>query len=174
MQAQGELLLLRVRLGQLARDRLELACHLGHPPALVALGQEGWQPPGLREWVLELERWGRPVVVRALVAAARVVHPLPDTVARRQLESAQDWCDCPCEEHAESAYQASRANDGKEPSAAYYAALTAHVAGHMSGPSGSSSMLSMAKISLRTVGTACEPEAVRSGIRAALVTWAFA
>lgn len=84
----------RVRAGDLSRIDLELAAYLGHAPARVALGPSvlsrgpyfgGWAQgdftadelarSDLAFWIRGLERWGVPVLVRALVAVGRLALP---------------------------------------------------------------------------------------------------
>lgn len=63
----------RVRAGELAGPRLDLAAHCGHPAARQVIGG-GW-PAQLHPWVHGLRRWGPEALVRAAVAAARFVYP---------------------------------------------------------------------------------------------------
>lgn len=174
LEAQGQLLLLRVRAGDLSRERLDLAVHLHHPPALRALGRADADAGStLPAWVIELERWGRPVLVRALVAAAKLLDAhVDDDTRRQQLAAAESWCDCPCRSHALEAYGASRATDGVEPSPSYHAAFAAHVAGNMEGASGRSSLLRVAKIALHDAHLSGREPELRDVIRSALVPWA--
>lgn len=51
---------------------MELAAHLGHPPALRALRQDA---PA--DWLEGLGRWGKQVQVRAAIAAGRSAFPEP-------------------------------------------------------------------------------------------------
>ena len=94
--AAGKLLVARVRAGQVQQEHVELAAHLGHPPAWCALGWELLDPNArivavdhdlpfkragftgdylvpqkLEPWAAGLVRWGREVCLRAGVAAAR-------------------------------------------------------------------------------------------------------
>jgi hypothetical protein len=118
--AEAALLVHRQRTGDLPPGRLELAAHLGHPAALRALGRTARrESQDNLAWIVALEPWGAPVVVRALVAAARVVLPMFEALAaeddrpRRALEATLGWCDAP----APSSAQAARAA-GKEAAAA--------------------------------------------------------
>src|SRR5690606_18593103 len=120
------LLLARVRAGELAPERVELAARLGDAGARAALGLA---PGRVAPWraLLELPP---PALVRALVLAGRRLAPVAGAspADAAQLEAAAAWCDCPCADHAARAYQASRAlpEGSVEPSLPYYAAMAAH------------------------------------------------
>lgn len=171
--AEARLLRLRVRTQALPLERVELAAYLGHDPAVLALGSQRVDKP-VCDWVLGLQRWGRPVVVRALVSTANLLSPELDGIQRRQLHAADAWCACPCSRHATKAYQAVRAKAGAEPSVAYYAANAAHVAGNMPGSAGTRSLRAVTRIALRCALHALDAERVRQGIREALAPWAVA
>lgn len=118
--AEAALLVHRQRTGDLPPGRLELAAHLGHPAALRALDRKARrEPQDDLAWMVALEPWGAPVVVRALVSATRVVLPSFEALApgddrpRRALEATLRWCDAP----GPTTAQAARAT-GKEAAAA--------------------------------------------------------
>ena len=86
-----------------------------------ALHHEKWSEPirvacqCFKDWLSGLSRWGRPVLVRAACAAARVALHVwegtrgaarpdaggwaADMAPRRAIEAAEAWLACPCEEH---------------------------------------------------------------------------
>lgn len=114
--AAARLILARVRSGALDERRLEVAAHLGHEPALRALGlARPAEPTDLAEWFGELARFGAPVLVRALVVAARDALPafeklLPeDPRPRVALDAVERWCDAPSTAMATRASEATRA-----------------------------------------------------------------
>jgi hypothetical protein len=103
-------LLERVRVGDLARERLDLAAYCGHEGAALILAGSGEATPPVPEtltlWIDGLRRWGLEVSARAAVALyalelRRSVRPRPKNrkTSRALLESARDWLECPCEEH---------------------------------------------------------------------------
>lgn len=99
-EAEPQLLLERVRLGLLARERLELAAALGHAAAARALERTiEREDPDSREWLWNLLPHGRWVVARAILIAARYVLPSfesvwPDELAPRDaLEAVEAACD---------------------------------------------------------------------------------
>ena len=137
-QAEAAYLLARVRAGRLERSRLEVAAHLGHAAACAALdrlppesedddapdpdGAGDERPPvgftagdmDLLNWVLALREWDPLAPVRAGVAAARAVldrfereHP-GEAEPREALDAAEACLRCPCPEHANAAFLASR------------------------------------------------------------------
>ncbi len=174
LDAEGRLLLERVRAGELERERLELAAHLGHRPARRALGLPPLRQAEPLAELVSLARFGRPVLVRILVVAARRLGWAPSPVGDEQLRAAAAWCDCPCPRHASSAYQASRSlPEGTQPSFPYYAAMAAHYAGNMEGPAGGRSLESLAKIALRELAAACGGAArLRTLVQGELIAWA--
>ena len=73
--ARARLLAERVRLGRLARDRVELAAHLGDPAAALVVGVE--LPAGpLGPWAAELRRWGHEACARVALATATAMLPV--------------------------------------------------------------------------------------------------
>ena len=171
------LLLEKVRRGALSADTLGLLAAAGDPTARAALGQPAAGDLPLRAWVWGLLPWGRPWVVRALIAAARhVLSPVPPRAAAL-LQAAEAWCACPCSEHADAAYRWSRT---PEPDAgggglAYHAVLAAHVAGHMHGEPGERSLSSMVGIAVRTARLAVDDAAaLRDAMRDAILAQAWA
>jgi hypothetical protein len=173
----GKVLLETVRAGRLSPEALELLATAGEPAARAALGEPIVDERPLREWVWALRPWGRPLVVRALVAAAK--HTLQATPGSSQplLEAAEKWCACPCAEHAEAAYRASRIAepDAGGAALAYHAVMSAHVAGHMQGEPGDRSLFSMVGILLRAARQAGgEPAELRAAMRQGVVAHAWA
>lgn len=83
----------RVRAGELAQDRLELAASLDHDAASVALG--GVQAVGLEALIESLADFDSFACVRACLAAAWVVIPLwspgPRDDPRPGIEAAESW-----------------------------------------------------------------------------------
>ncbi len=115
LDAAAALVVERIRAGALPRARVALAAHLGAPAALRALGAEAAPPTtDLFEWFARLGVFGAPAVVRALVAAARVVLPAFEEQARgderpaRALDAAAAWCDAPSPELAQKGTAAGR------------------------------------------------------------------
>lgn len=64
----------RVRAGELAWERLELAAYCGHAAACLATGSPASAMQAA--WFEGLDRWGAETVLRACVAAARFVYPV--------------------------------------------------------------------------------------------------
>ena len=74
--AQGQLLLERVRAGELPRERVQIAAALGHAASCVALGRAPLpEIPELDDWLHELDHYGREPLIRAAVAAGQCVWP---------------------------------------------------------------------------------------------------
>ncbi|MGE0710081.1 MAG: hypothetical protein AB7N76_33705 [Planctomycetota bacterium] len=69
-EAAAALLLARVRDGELEREGLELAAHLGEVAAALALGQAAPPPLELEPWLQALARWPVEVARRAVYALA--------------------------------------------------------------------------------------------------------
>lgn len=118
-QAEAGYLRELVRAGELDKDRLALAAHLGHPPAAVAQGGSE-RPPftrrlempsdrdALKAWAHGLQAWGGETVGRAAIACARFLLPVwhriepDDDRPRRAIEASEAYVLCPCQEHAEA------------------------------------------------------------------------
>lgn len=124
VEALSALYIERVRIGNLTRDRLELAAYCGNTAALEVLG---WSSPcnlsyhGLPDvgcpctdigsWLSGLEHWPLTVPIRATCAAARVafmhvdvttLSPCPTLGVARILDAiraAEAYVACPCESH---------------------------------------------------------------------------
>lgn len=107
VQARARLLAERVRVGDLAPDRLQLAAYLGDPQARQALGEQApAQVEQLSTWSEGLEQWGRDTLIRAALAAARLGlgvwrarYPADDHLPRG-LESVERWVADPTPDHA--------------------------------------------------------------------------
>jgi hypothetical protein len=118
----------RVVLGLLHPERLDLAAHVGHPPARAALGLAGEPAPPLRPGAQRLFVWGQAACVRAACAAARAVlergGPGADE-ARRAIEAAEAWLACPCPQHY-AAGEAFNRRRGELPGWAWQTVTAAH------------------------------------------------
>lgn len=96
-----------LRAGVITRRQLDLAADLGLAAARLAGGREAivYQDPYL--WARELRaRWGLPVLVRASLAATRLLLARGPALAPElsgeledALAAAGAWADCPCDEH---------------------------------------------------------------------------
>jgi hypothetical protein len=129
LQAQGRLLLERVRAGDLDPDGLRLAAYLGDPGAREALGADApAAPPDLGDWAVGIapsgagarDPWTREALARVAAAAARAALPAweeqhpNDRLPRRTVEAIEEWILCPCEDHAEAALHCSRSTREEE------------------------------------------------------------
>lgn len=104
VEDQAALLRVRVRSGDLAQERLELAAYCGDKAAILAAGGPCCHfharstleapcvdnPPTLGSLVGGLSRWGPEVLVRAAVAAAKVAHE------EDKRQSGCFICECEC------------------------------------------------------------------------------
>lgn len=115
LDAAAALLVERIRVGALPRARVALAAHLGSPAAARALGVDPAPPTAdLFEWFARMGACGAPAIVRALVAAARVVLPAFEEMARgderpaRALDAAAAWCDASSLERLKAGTTAAR------------------------------------------------------------------
>jgi len=105
----------RTAAGDLPAERLMLAAYLGHEAARTADGDALAAPDDLAEWVRGLERWGKEVLVRAAVAAARRVLPLwerkraGDRRPHDAIAAAEAWLAEPTPERAAAAERAAEA-----------------------------------------------------------------
>lgn len=112
----------RLRLGELTLARLELAAYVGHVASREALG--GVVPAGrlpLSRWVSLLDDAGRVALVRTarddvLARLATPAAPLSPALASAGL-ALQEWCACPCTEHARAVRDARPAARPLEPDA---------------------------------------------------------
>jgi hypothetical protein len=101
----------RVRMGDLARERLELAAYCSHEGARMAL--PGYEPARTRleRWAVGLRRWGRPVATRGAIAAARMaVDAVRDVWTDQRIElvllRAEEWLLVPCDHAAQAVREA--------------------------------------------------------------------
>jgi hypothetical protein len=108
LDATRRLFIERVKLGDLGRERVLLACYLGHPVAWEMLAEEDDDPPqapeDALEWVRALEPFGRTACARAaLTAARRAADPAGDDRVSLGVRAATDalatWLECPCASH---------------------------------------------------------------------------
>lgn len=111
-------LLERVRVGELPRDRLDLAAHCGYTAAQMA---SGYARPSaaiddaessersIYEWTQGLVQFGKAALVRAAVAGAECVRQAWDNgvehnpwrdQATTAWKAARKWLECPCDAHA--------------------------------------------------------------------------
>ncbi len=93
-------LLERVRTGDLGRENLRLAAHLGDPAATAALDDRApvREPGELRAWAAALEHWGPDVLARASVAAAETILGARSPASvRAAIEAARAFVDQPTE-----------------------------------------------------------------------------
>ena len=116
VDAEAQLLLRRVRVGELSEEKLWLAAYLGHGAAKTANPDVPVAPKGLAAWIGGLEPAGPEALARAALAAGwrclsryetLLLHqnagwPLP----RACLEAAEDWILCPCDDHRAAAAKA--------------------------------------------------------------------
>ena len=101
---------LRIRAGEVSEERARLAAHLGHSPAREALSLGPQTSSGLDEWVAGICAFGLEPVVRTAVAVSRSVLDTSCSLASStlNLEAAEDWVHCPCNDHAAAAYGVAR------------------------------------------------------------------
>lgn len=192
LEASAALLIERVRAGDLAPDRLELAAHLGDPAAVQALGRDPLRPPTITiaRWVRGIhparERqapWAREAFARAASAAARTTVDCFDERSRVAAVAALDaldaWIACPCDEHASATTRAGARVPFQPPGAmrlfagrslrfaapAVYRATTV--------PSSSVPANATASEVAMDAARATSPEVVCAAIRDALVPWAL-
>lgn len=100
-------LLERVRVGDLTRERLELAAYCGHEGA-KRLVQSPDVPADLWDWAKGLGRWEKRTVAFVAAEAAESVLYLWTSAGgtpepERCLTVTKAWLDCPCEAHREAA-----------------------------------------------------------------------
>lgn len=165
-----EALRVRVAIGALHAERLDLAAHVGHAPARAALGLAAAAAlPGLDEWARKLFDWGHAACVRAAVAGARRVLAGwtaigvgdPDADPRRAIETAEAWLACPCPRHYAEA-EAFNLRKGL-PGWAWQTVTSSHCA-----PRSCWHHVQALQEAAGVVGD----EAVRAAVREALVGWA--
>ena len=91
----------RLRVGELAPERLDLAADLGHRASQAARGRSAGAP-AREELAGILTRRGKEVCARAAVAVVRDAAPALGGAPRAvlaALEDAEQWIVCPCVEH---------------------------------------------------------------------------
>ncbi len=95
----------RLRVGDASREGVELAAYLGHSAAGLVFSDVTPASEVPAEWVSGLSRWGKGMVVRAAILAARAVLPrFEETLTHEQgpreaIRSAEEWLVHPCEAH---------------------------------------------------------------------------
>lgn len=105
LELEADLLVARVRAGELCQAQLDLAEWLGDPAARLALGHEDdpaeTEP---REWLQRFADWPGPIAVRAGLAVVRAfcaTLPRPDALRYAAADRAiEAWLACPCAAHA--------------------------------------------------------------------------
>ncbi|MGE0708248.1 MAG: hypothetical protein AB7N76_18740 [Planctomycetota bacterium] len=108
-EAAAALLRARQRSGELPTWRLELAAYCGDANARQLLPDAVQGPPEPNDWAWGLARWGKPVLVRAGVLAARAVAAEVEVGFSHEglpavIEAAADWSEEPSEERAQEAH----------------------------------------------------------------------
>lgn len=135
--ARRQLLLERLRAGQVTEDRLRLAAFLGDPAAADAAGA-ATGGEDLAGWFAAITAWEPAACARAALAAAALVEPVwaaagGGPAVTRALEALRAWTDCPCPAHAD-AVAAARMDlrtagiGGAHPRLAAHAGRAAHCA----------------------------------------------
>lgn len=71
---EAKALLDRLERGEVTREGLEIAAHVGHAAARQALGLKGVAP---EDWLAGLSHWGQEAMIRAGVACAQWMLPTP-------------------------------------------------------------------------------------------------
>lgn len=101
LEDEAEVLRLRVRAGDLAKERLELAARCGHEGALAASGggDASRDFAGLFEALLALGQLGSRAACVAALAARRDLGPVPTAAGARAHSVASAWISCPSVEH---------------------------------------------------------------------------
>jgi hypothetical protein len=201
LAARARLLTERVRIGDLAPDRLQLAAYLGDEAAEEALGQRPHVPPTITvgRWVRGLARptvgegwpeWAAQAYALAAAAAARSVLPCfagrDPVAATRAVEALDAWIACPCDEHGRaSAAAASHVPQPPPGPAGLFASRGVRFAGlavlraaaiplgRAGLPRGATPPETIAADTAADAARATSPEAVRVAIREALVPWAL-
>lgn len=94
--ARAALVAERMRIGEISRERVQLAAYVDDPDAREVAPPRFGPPSDLDVWARGFARWGREAVLRAGVAAeascAREIRDYWFLVASR-------WLVCPCREH---------------------------------------------------------------------------
>ncbi|HZV01614.1 MAG TPA: hypothetical protein VFF73_33195 [Planctomycetota bacterium] len=102
VSAEARLLLVRVRAGTLARERIEVAAALHHDAALLVLDRPRQTKPHSVHRIMEaLEPFGQEVVVRAALVPARRCAALGRAreYTGECIAAIEAWLACPCERH---------------------------------------------------------------------------
>lgn len=195
LAARARLLNERVRIGDLAPDRLQLAAYLGDEAAEEALGQRPHVPPTITigRWVRGLARptdgrypdWAAQAYARAAAAAARATLPCfagrDPAGAVRAVDALDAWIACPCDEHGRaSAAAASHVPQSPPGPAGLFASRGVRFAGlailraaAVSLVQGGAPATASASDAAADAARATSAEVVRAAIREALVPWAL-
>lgn len=189
LTARGAELRALLRARRLDVRRLEVAAELGDGASATVVDASAVEwPVAARRWVQSAERWGWPVVVRAVVGAVREALPEPggdplagarldDAVAR--LDAVESWCDSPTAARAQAASRLA----GPEPVWTGWNVLAAPVyAGHLPALVALESQRegvsvrcrSLVGITLRTLlETGADDATLCAAMRATLLRWAL-
>lgn len=195
LTARARLLNERLRVGDLAADRLQLAAYLGDAAAEEALGKRPLVPPTITvgRWVRGLARaadgryptWAAEAYARAAAAAARATLPCfagrDPAGAVRAVEALEAWIACPCDEHARASAAAASGVPVAPPGpAGLFASRGVRFAGlailrAVSVPQlqGGAPATASASDAAADAARATSAEVVRGAIREALVPWAL-
>ncbi len=167
----ADALRLRVAVGELSEERLELLAFVGHEPARAALGRElgGVRRRFPKPWVNALvRRFGHAQGVRVSLLAARRVQrevglePRQRDQVEEALSAGEAWLRCPCRAHYRQA-EGFNGSYGWLPEWAYEAVTAAHCAGHHHEAS-----------ALRSALHCIPEEALRRAIEEGVRTWVLA
>lgn len=110
VEDEAAFLLERVRVGDLTRERLELAAHCGHEAASRATGTSNGSPQALREWLSVGHELDRVTMVQLLVPLARAIlvsaprHDSDDDT-EQALDAIEAWLRHPSSEHEAKAFE---------------------------------------------------------------------
>lgn len=171
--AQAAALVRRLRAGELDEERLRLAALVGDPAARLALGDAApAKPHDVHALARALQAFGPGVVTRATITAVRAMNATVDprhgwdlSRARQAIASAEAWLACPCEPHLEAARRVGQTGD-EVPADAELAPAWAVI-----GPDGT--RLFATEVALGCAAAELGEEAMRRGLRRALVGWAL-
>jgi hypothetical protein len=185
--AAAQLLVQRLRIGELGREGVELAAYLGHDAANRATPEVDPETEGREALVEGLARWGKEAFVRAAVAAAYAVLPryeelmTHEDTPRKAIASAEAWIACPCEAHRVGARLAAQDADDAAREASIVEAgddestFAAWTAKHAALAAAAHDLRFAAREALRTIDEAaavqvCDVDAL---VRQALLDWAL-
>jgi len=112
VEDEARYLLERVRVGDLEREKLELAAYCGHEGAQSAVVHSPSPARSVDDWVSGLRRWGHHAFAQVAHVAAEAVLPVwedgersfdddgtEDNRPRAALAAVSEWLNCPCDDH---------------------------------------------------------------------------